>query len=144
MRNLIFSVIFLFAGLLMFACHSGKSALTAASLNGEWNIVEVDGKSLSPNGEKGLPFIGFDAATHRVYGDAGCNRMMGSYAVDSVKNGELTLGPLGTTMMACPDMEQEKVVLDALNSVKSFNLLKDGKVVLKNAAGKEVITLTKK
>lgn len=145
MKKLIFLLTVIGMIVAMESCSSGKSALTAVSLNGEWNIVEAEGRTVLANAEKGLPFIGFDAHTNRVFGDAGCNRIMGTYAVDPLKPGVLKLGPLGATMMACPDLEQEGRVLKALNSAAFFNISKNGQEAeLKNAAGKTVVILKKR
>ena len=62
----------------MSSCGSTKEAASLSSLNGEWNIIEVNGSAIVPAENQELPFIGFDTATGKVYGNSGCNRMMGS------------------------------------------------------------------
>ena len=74
----------------------------------------------APNQE--FPFIGFDTKTGKVYGNSGCNRMMGSFDVNA-KPGTIDLGALGSTRMACPDMTVEKNVLSALGQVKKYKVL---------------------
>ncbi|MEG2573712.1 MAG: META domain-containing protein [Bacteroides sp.] len=113
-----------------------------AMLNGEWNIETVNGKALGKS-EK-VPFVGFDVAQGQVYGNAGCNSINGSMKPDANDTKALNFGPMACTMMMCPDMATERIVLDALNTVKSFNLIKGGKVALCNADGKEIIVLKKK
>lgn len=87
--------------------------------NGEWNIIEVNGSAIVPAENQELPFIGFDTATGKVYGNSGCNRMMGSIDLNS-KPGTIDMSRLGSTRMACPDMTTEQNVLNALGQVKSY------------------------
>lgn len=107
------------AGFLMISCGTGKNSLSSVSLDGEWNIVKVDGTTLNAAGGA-LPTIGFDGANHRIYGNSGCNRMMGTYETHSSKPGSLHFGPLGSTRMACPDMTLENRILAALKDVASY------------------------
>ncbi|WP_209629577.1 META domain-containing protein [Methanofollis sp. W23] len=55
-----------------------------------------------------------------VAGSAGCNRYFASYEVNGT---EMSIGPAGTTLMACPDediAEQERTYLALLNTTASF------------------------
>ena len=50
-----------------------------------------------------------------------------------------------STMMACPNMDTERLVLEALNKVASFTLDQDkSKLSLLDENGTEVMSLTKK
>ena len=40
----------------------------------------------------------------KVYGDSGCNRFTGGY---TVKGDAITIGPLASTLMACPDPQMK-------------------------------------
>ena len=65
----------------------------------------------------------------RVYGNSGCNRLMGVLDV-AAKPGEIDLGQLGSTRMMCPDMTLERNVLSALSQVKKYRKLDDGTLAL--------------
>jgi len=78
----------------MSSCGSTKEAASLSSLNGEWNIIEVNGSAIVPAENQELPFIGFDTATGKVYGNSGCNRMMGSIDLNS-KPGTIDMSRLG-------------------------------------------------
>lgn len=119
-RTVYYSMAVLCAGMLMAACATTKRTTAVVSLEGEWDIVEVEGKPISVTDGKPLPFIGFNQDTKRIYGNSGCNRMMGTYQVDSTKPGFVRLGQIASTRMACPDMETESRVLAALGKVSSF------------------------
>ena len=60
------------------SCASTKNAATLSSLSGEWNIIEINGSAVVPAPNQEFPFIGFDTKTGQVYGNSGCNRLMGS------------------------------------------------------------------
>lgn len=115
----IISLMTLCAGFLVVSCGTGKNSAYSVPVVGEWNIVEVDGKTLNAAGGS-QPTIGFDAVNRRIYGNSGCNRMMGTYETHSSKPGSLSFGPIGSTRMACPDMSVENRILAALKEVVSY------------------------
>ena len=108
------------------------------SLAGEWNIVSVEGQNVSDND----PFLGFDVKDGRIYGNAGCNNIMGSMKVDSIE-GSLELSQVAATRKMCPDMKTEGLVLAALEKVKGYKASENG-VELTDAEGKVVFGLEKK
>ncbi len=61
---------------------------------------------------KGMPQFEFNLAEMRFSGHAGCNTIGGSI---NVVGNQITFGALMGTLMACPNMKVEKVVIDALN-----------------------------
>lgn len=151
MKELIYSLGIVCMSLTMVSCGCCKKAACSTSLNGEWNIVEVDGKAISSADERSAPFIGFNFADKRIYGNSGCNRMMGTFTVDSLKPSLLSFGPIAGTRMMCPDMTTERNVLGALEKVKSFEVIscskeKDAaaKVALCDEGGKKIVIMEKK
>lgn len=70
----------------------------------------------------------------RVSGSTGCNRFSGPYTTGP--DGALEVGPLGVTKRMCPpeQMEQERVMLQILDTVARA-ALEDGQLVLSNATG---------
>ena len=127
----------------MSSCASTKNVATLSSLGGEWNIIEINGSAVVPAPNQEFPFIGFDTKTGKVYGNSGCNRMMGSFDVNA-KPGTIDLGALGSTRMACPDMEVESRVLKALNSAQSFGKLSGGGMGFYDANDNLVMVLVRK
>ena len=120
-----FSVCLAGALLAFSSCRSSKNVMPQASLAGEWNIVELNGTAVVPDPGQEFPFIGINADNGNVYGNTGCNRIMGTVALNG-KPGEIDLSSLGSTRMACPDMKLESNILKALNEVKSFGKLQNG------------------
>lgn len=129
--------------LVMFSCRSAKEVVSLSSMNGDWNIIEINGTAVVPAEGTPLPFIGFDTTTGKVYGNSGCNRLMGSFDVKAPA-GSIDLGALGSTRMMCPDMTIEQNVLSALAQVKGYKKLGKDNMALCNAANRPVILLQKK
>ncbi len=68
---------------------------------------------------KGLPELQFDAEAGKFYGNAGCNRIMGSF---TGKSSYIKFSNAASTMMYCPQMEKEKSFLEALSKTTSYNI----------------------
>lgn len=143
MKKIVIKLMALCAGVLMVSCGNGKNKLSVPALDGEWTITEVDGQQVSMDK---MPFIGFDVAQKRIYGNSGCNRIMGSFEVDSLKPGALKFGQMASTRMMCPDMKVEQSVLTALNEVTSYQTVSDQPevIALCNRDGKPLLTLEKR
>lgn len=134
------AAVLLCAGIGMSACKSSKQAVQPIDLTGEWNIVTVNGDKINA---ANTPFIGLDVKEKRVYGNAGCNRMTGSFEIDSLHPGKIQFGQIGTTRMTCPDMETESKVLQALDNVTGYTETDQG-LSLTDAEGKALMTLEKR
>ena len=114
------------------ACRSSKDAVSVNDLDGEWNVVEIQGQAVQAESQ---PFIGFDTKEGRVYGNSGCNQMMGAFTFSAPNH--LELGDMASTMRACPDMDTERQVLEALASVRSLEV--SGKELLLYSGGKKPV-----
>lgn len=125
------------------SCASTKNAASLPSLGGEWNIIEINGTAVVPAPGQQFPYIGFDTETGKVFGNSGCNRMMGSFDVNA-KPGTIDLSALGSTRMACPDMSVENNVLSALAKVKKYKSLGAGNIALCSSSNRPLIVLQKK
>lgn len=138
-------VSFCMAGILvgLSSCGSTKNAATLPSISGEWNIIEINGVVVVPAPDQEFPFIGFDTKNGKVYGNSGCNRMMGSFDVNS-KPGTISLGALGSTRMACPDMTVEQNVLSALSQVKKYKKLGRDNMALCGPSNRPILVLQRK
>ena len=124
MKKIVYGAMALCLGWSLQSCSSSKNVAGTVSLDGEWDIVQIRGEEIVPSATSPQPFIGFDQAAGRIYGNSGCNRMMGTFSVDSLKPGILRFGPIASTRMACPDMTLERNVLDALQEVAAFEAWK--------------------
>lgn len=119
MNRKVFSVAM--AGItLLTSCQVTRHAASSSSMiEGEWTITDVNGSAIKADNS---PYIGFDTKENRVYGNSGCNNIGGSFDFNG-KKGQIEFGQMISTMMACPDMELEQSVLQALDSVESVKFL---------------------
>lgn len=125
------------------SCGSTKNTAVLADIDGEWSIIEINGAAVVPAPGQAYPYIGFDKATGRVHGNAGCNRLMGSFDVQAAP-GTIDLSRLGTTRMMCPDMTVEQNVLNALAQVKQYVRLGDENIGLCGKSLKRPIMVLKR
>jgi heat shock protein HslJ len=80
-------------------------------------------------------------ADGQVNGSAGCNNYFGPYEVDA---NNLTIGPLGSTLMACDPNEvalQETAYLASLSNVASYEIVA-GQLQLRDADGQTILIYT--
>lgn len=95
-------------GIAVFAsCKSQKAVVASYSdLNGEWSVVELNGKKLDPADSKQLIVI--DVARNHLSGNAGCNRMNGNIEYSEARKNIIKFPQVATTRMACPDLKGEQ------------------------------------
>lgn len=126
------------------SCGSTKNAAVLADINGEWDIIEVNGAAVVPAPGQTFPYIGFNTSTGVVQGNAGCNRIVGSFD-KSMESGDIDLSALATTRMMCPDMTVEQNVMNALAQVKHYVRLGEGNIGLcGNSLKRPVMVLKRK
>ena len=129
------------AAIALCSCSATKTTDAAVDLNGEWDIVTVDGTTVDTTKTEFRPTLGFDTAKNNVFGCAGCNSINGKAKVDAAKQ-TISFSEIGTTLMLCANMEYEQQILKALESVKGYKAGK-GCVELTNGSGKAVLQLKK-
>lgn len=138
MKKIIFYVLLIpaFIGM-MFACSDAKT--DAKKLEGKWNVVEVKGEKLM---EEGLPQMNFNMSENKLHGNTGCNIFNTTVNLDSDDVSSLTINPAATTMMACPNMDVEGKVLQAMDEVKGVKAGKnDNEMLLVDQNGNVLFVL---
>lgn len=125
---------------LLTSCRATHHATSSSMIEGEWNITEVNGSAVKANQN---PFIGFNTQGNRVYGNAGCNRISGNFDFKG-KKGQIELGQMLSTMMACPDMELEQSILQALNSVERIKSLDNEHMALCDKDNKPLLQMERR
>jgi len=91
-----------------------------------WTLSQLGDASILPDGAPTLHFAG-----DQVQGHGTCNGFFGPFERDGTR---LSFGPLASTMMACPGMDQETAYLAALAEATAFRL--EGEtLVLSNEKG---------
>lgn len=105
---------------MMFACSDVKT--DAKKLEGKWKVVEVKGEKLV---EEGLPQMNFNMAEKKLHGNTGCNLFNTTITLDPDDVSAITIAPGASTMMACPNMDVETLVLQSMEQVRSVKAGKD-------------------
>lgn len=124
------------------SCSTAKK-LSVKDLSGEWSVVSVTGFSDSIPADQEQPFVAFDAVNGRIFGNAGCNSIMGTFNT-GLPEGEIKISDVATTRMMCPNMDFEQALLKALGETTAVYEKPSGEVVLCDAKGNELITLKKR
>lgn len=106
---------FYIAAMIFFSCNSSEER----SLSGvEWVVMKMNGKNIDL-GEEGDISIIFDAASHRVTGNAGCNNFFGTYTESSEG---LEFSKIGVTKMSCPNIHVEMTFLKILEDADGYTI----------------------
>ena len=90
-------------------CRSYQKKNRRPLVGTEWQLVQLNGRAVKPQeGKFNLTFL---AEENRFAGVGACNRLMGKY--ETTDKGALRIGPIASTMMACPDGKKEKKFVTA-------------------------------
>lgn len=102
-------------------------------LGREWRIEDMAGRGVIDSSHASLQFL----ADGHLAGSATCNRMAANYESEG---SSLTISPVATTMMACPEalMNQEQAFLALLEKVQSYRVDDTGALVLTTSDGKTI------
>ncbi len=108
----------LIVGLTTVVSARSKDDSATVDLDGtSWVLSQIGSTTPTRDSNVTLTF-----ASGKASGNATCNRFSGAYEVEGTG---LSFGPLMTTMMACPDLDQETDYLAALALVTSYRVAQD-------------------
>jgi len=104
------------------------SYLLDQRLHNIWALTELDGDSVSNDDfSRGVPTLEIHAAEGRIAGHDGCNRLFG----DIIGNQDsFRFGTLGSTMMACPEMESSVRFMELITGQAFDYAFQQGQLVL--------------
>ena len=128
------------AALFTMSCNSGKKN-AAQVLNGQWNVVAVNGQEVINKEE--TPFLELNFEGNKLSGFMGCNRLLGTIEVDSLHPEKISFANVGSTRMMCPDMSLEQQIADAVGKVQTYEVTAQG-VNLLDADGIVLFNLAKR
>lgn len=140
MKRIIFYVMMipLFMGMLL-SCSEAKTDVK--KLDGKWSIAEVKGEKIL---KEMLPQMNFNMAEKKLNGNAGCNVFNTSIVLDDNDISSIIIQPAATTMMACPDMATEDLILKAMGDVKAVKAgQSESEMLLVDDAGNVLLVLSK-
>ncbi|MDL2231923.1 META domain-containing protein [Porphyromonadaceae bacterium OttesenSCG-928-L07] len=111
--------------LFMFAACASKQNNNVNIEDYKWITETMNGESVDQEEGRNM-FIQFDKTAGKVNGKAACNRYFGTYELNG---NNLKFSQMGSTRMACLNMDQETVFLKILQETTGFQI-KDNKLVL--------------
>lgn len=88
--------------------------------NQQWVLTELKSVPVQLSGTRRDAYIEFSPADKRISGNAGCNRINGSYVLE--KKNRINLGEIISTKMSCPDIAFENTFLSALKEIDRFEM----------------------
>lgn len=105
------------------SCRSSKlSSAFYSDLNGDWEVVGMNGKTLDPSQTDQL--VTFDTAQNIISGNAGCNRISGRMEYSPAQRNIVRFMQVASTRMACLDdnkMQLESEFLRTIDQVVRFD-----------------------
>lgn len=98
-------------------CRKSREAATRPIQGTVWHLIQLDGQPIYAPDKYELTFL----ADGRIAGIGECNRFFGPYQVLNA-NGEIKIGPVASTMMACLDPNSETQFFQTLEKVHLYQL----------------------
>lgn len=96
----------------------------------QFQVVELDGQPFAAKAMIGLPVDG------RIEGQGPCNRF---FAEVTDGGAGLTIGPVGATKMACPDLRAEAALFQTLAEIVRIEPQADGTVIFFDDKGPRIV-----
>ena len=126
------------SGLALSACAS--RGIISALAGTSWKLVSYGATGNQTPAAPGVESSLIFGSDGQVSGNLGCNGFGGEY---EVKDGQLVLGPLVSTLMACPEpqMTQESTAFQVLTGTVLFEVAGDT-LTIYDASGLIAITLS--
>jgi heat shock protein HslJ len=103
-----------------------RSTVQTPLENTYWKLVELRGAPVEAHPDQREIHLRLRPEEERMTGFAGCNQFMGGY---EITGNSLAFGPLGSTMMACPYLDDETAFLRSLEGVTRFQILGESLVL---------------
>jgi heat shock protein HslJ len=125
----------IFGMMLIVSCGSDKKDPTDLINNINWNVEHIGTISTFER----TPMFKIQIEHNKIEGSTGCNRFFGNIKLEGYN---ITVQNIGSTKMACKDMQVETAFLQALNNMTNFEIEED-KLHLLSKDNKVLMRLTK-
>jgi heat shock protein HslJ len=86
----------------------------------KWVLTELMGMKIENEKTDRHAFIQFNPETGQFSGNGSCNNIFGTYEL--LEGQRIKFGSAGSTMMACLDMETEKIFLEVLERADNYSI----------------------
>ena len=97
----------------------GARGVTHELASTRWVLTRLNDEPVDASKLQREPFIALEGNERRVFGNGGCNRVVGGYQLDGDK---IVFTPLALTRMACPDAAFETAFETALAAAARWNI----------------------
>lgn len=125
MKTIKFLAFGLMAGILFTGCcNCNKKSVAYPFQETVWQLTQLNGKTVKHDNNFTIAFLN----TGRVSGKGACNTFFGPWEFTKENNG-IKLGPVASTMMACPNMDMESEFFKLLEEITSYRMT-DNKLYL--------------
>ncbi len=104
-------------------CKSYQKKYGRSLVGTEWQLVQLEGQTVTPEKDTFIIKFGNDGS---LTGVGACNRLMATYT--TTEAGAMSVSRVGSTMMACPNMEQEYKFVKMLSQVTHYQM--DGPMMM--------------
>lgn len=116
-----------------------QEAVAGKSIDGEWLAVRLRGNAVPKQVQMDLVI---NQSDRKISGRSACNRYFGQ--IEELSEGKIQLGSIGSTRMACPELQYEAAFFEALRSVRGYRLADERVLLLTDEAGAVVLELSRK
>jgi heat shock protein HslJ len=99
-----------------------------------WKLLQLKGKTIAAvEGQVKEPGFFLDGKDKKISGNGGCNTFFGTYSLS--EGSRISFSEIGSTKMACPDMDTESHFLQVLSETDNYALWGDTLVLYKGKMG---------
>ena len=100
--------------------HTAAVAQFSEITSQNWQLIELDGKAVTGELNRKMPFLKFLTEDTRYVATGGCNTLNGKYVLKG--EGEIRFEPGITTLMACEDMETDRALIATFANADRYEL----------------------
>ncbi len=109
-------------------------------LNDIWALESLMGNIYLVKDRENRPQMEINIPNRRIGGKAACNSFFGSVILKDEHS--IAFGTIGSTMMACPNLDKERKMLKAFDAVHSWEI-GDNRLILLDEHGSQVMVFRK-
>lgn len=109
-------------------------------LNGQWAVAEIENEEV--DGDEVNVFL--DLPELKIHGNTGCNYFNGVITSDPDESSSISFSQMAVTMKSCPNQEIERLMLVGLEETKTYSLMNNNTLLLKDENGKTRLKLIRK
>jgi heat shock protein HslJ len=117
-----YQLITFFIPLLLITCTTGKNIPDAPLQETQWQLIDIGDMAAEKSFSQTVlnqAHLHLNADGKQATGSDGCNRFFGVYALEGDK---LTFGMMGSTRMACPHADLDRIFYQSLKKTGRYQI----------------------